>query len=165
MNPQQVQHRRKRFRIVAGEIGETLQGGRFHNGRAVLEECVEGGGGAACLRHREFQPGDDEGEIPAQLDEAGIGEQAQQGFRVLIQNAGQRRRGAGGYALQNVGGPASHAGIVVPHEFDDPPQAAGLSGYLPGKLCDSSGVECVVSDGKFGAEIEAARHIFAPILL
>ena len=102
------------FRIAPREIRESLEGSGFHERGAIIEPGLESFGGAAGLGPGEREPADDQGQIPAQLDEAGISKQAEKSFFVLNEGAVKGRRRIMGNSFEDVGGAAGDAGIVVP---------------------------------------------------
>ena len=91
MDAEQVKDGGQQRWIVAGEVGQTVEGGGFDDGAGVFKVGGEDCGGAAAFSHGEREAAEGEGKIPAEFFELGLGEQAEEGLFGIGEDAGQCR--------------------------------------------------------------------------
>ena len=123
-----VKDLREQRRIVAGQFGQALHRAGLHNGTFVFEIFPQRFCCPPGLRRAQREPGNDQGEIPAELVVFRIRQQAEQ--RILPWRS--ERRPMAGSSLQSIGGTIGNSGSWSQrHSIRRPAFSAAQGSELP----------------------------------
>jgi hypothetical protein len=143
--------------VILGEVGEGLKGEGFYDGAAIFEVVVECGCGALAFGGSETEAWDHGGQMPAEFDLFGFGEEAEEFGFVAVEET----RLLGGDFFGGVGGSAADDGVFVPEAFDELAEVARL-------FEDEASYFVGAADGAPVAAVEEAchrrfRHLIDPL--